>query len=395
MSYHRGQEQFSVPVTVPQALSLPMQQYTRVFQHNCIDVYYSAHRLFEEGRYWECIHVANVLLASPNESLKGHGYLIIGACYYNLNSFDESIVYSKCAIECNPALAGAYYNLANALKAKDRLEEAKGYLHQGLQICPSFLGAHLLYASILARLGQLEDACRAYETVIGLCPNMLIAYYNLSVLQLNLHRYSECSRTYTRIAELLKATNEVDKALGYYREACKLERNNWELFFHYGLALKDAGKPTEAFQMFTSALRLNEGSAAIHFQIACIYDELGDNTKALEGYQKAIAIEPAHVDRYGFLLENDGSYNNMGNVLRRVKRWDEAISTFLKAIALCPGMPQLYNNLGNIYLDMVRLYSALPHVDDAGQGHALLHARSRDNAEFRCRALQPGDLLSL
>jgi len=43
----------------------------------------------------------------------------------------------------------------------------------------------------------------------------------------------------------------------------------------------------------------------------------------------------------------------MGNILRKSKRYDESIDIFSKAISLCPNMPQLYNNLGNIYLDMV------------------------------------------
>ena len=241
MSYQRTQEQFAVPVTVPQALTLPFAHYSRVQQANYTDLYLSAHKLFEERRYTECINVANMLISVGHEGLKGHGYLIIGACYYNMNAFDESIVYSKCAIESNPTLAGAYYNLANALKAKNRLEEAKDYLHQGILVCPSFAGAHLLYANILARLGQLEEACRAYQNVIHLCPNLLVAYYNLSVLQLSLRKFPECGRTYCRIAEILKASAETDKALGYYREACKLEKNNWELFYHYGLALKEVG----------------------------------------------------------------------------------------------------------------------------------------------------------
>ncbi len=342
MSY-RGQEQLSVPVTVPQSLSLPFPQCARVPQRDYAAIYYSAHRFFEAGQFPDCIGVATQLLSSDNDALKGHGYLIIGACYYSLGSFDESIVYSKCAIECNPSLAGGYYNLANALKAKNKLEEARGYLHQGLAICPSFLNAHLLYASILARLGQMEDACRAYEAVISLCPNLLVAYYNLGLLQLSLHRYAECSLTYMRIASILKAGGESDKALGYYREACKLEQSNWEPLYRYGLALREAGRVTEAFQMFVSAMRLNPASAAAQFQVACIYDELGDDAKALDGYQKALLYDEYHID----------SYNNLGNVLRRTKQWDQAIAIFSKAIGLCPNVPQLYNNMGNIYLDMV------------------------------------------
>ena len=202
----------------------------------------TAHKLFDERKYQECLTVANMMLNAGHEELKGHGYLIVGACYFNMGCIDESIVYSKCAIEYNPNLAGAYYNLANALKAKNRLDEAKSYLHQSLVICPSFVGAHLFYANILSRLGQLEEACKEYQAVISLTPNMLVAYYNLSVLQLNLRKYEECSQTYGRIAELLKESGEKEKALGYYGEACRLCKTNWILYYNYGIALKEVIK---------------------------------------------------------------------------------------------------------------------------------------------------------
>ena len=242
--------------------------------------------------------MAHALVNTGHDSLKSHGYLILGACYYNLNQYEQSVTYSKLAIGTNPTLAGAYYNLANALKATGRLEEAKNYLYQGILICPSFVGAHLLYANILARLEQFEDACRAYQNVIHLCPNLLIAYYNLSILQLSLRRTSECSQTYLKIAELLKASNDVERALTYYREACKLEKGNWELFYHYGLALKDSGKLTDAFQMFISALNLNGTSAPLHFHVASIYESLGNDEKAVGHYNKAVFYDLYHIDRY-------------------------------------------------------------------------------------------------
>jgi len=298
MSYNRIPEQFAVPVTVPQAPNFLIQTYPNIQPINYTDIYFSAHKLFDEHRYPECINMANILINTGIDSLKSHGYLILGACYFNLNEYEQSAAFSKLAIDVNPNLAGAYYNLANALKSMNRLEEAKNYLHQSILICPSFIGAHLLYANILARLGQLEDACRAYQNVISLCPNMLIAYYNLSILQLGLHKTIECSRTYLKIAEILKSNNETEKALSYYREACKLEQTNWECFFHYGIALKESGKLTDAFQMLTSALHLNGSSATIYYNLATIYESLGNDSRALENYQKAIFYDMYHIDRY-------------------------------------------------------------------------------------------------
>lgn len=54
-------------------------------------------------------------------------------------------------------------------------------------------------------------------------------------------------------------------------------------------------------------------------------------------------------------MNSETSYNNMGNLLRKAKKWEEANAVFCKAISINPNLPQLYNNLGNIFLDTVVL----------------------------------------
>jgi hypothetical protein len=46
------------------------------------------------------------------------------------------------------------------------------------------------------------------------------------------------------------------------------------------------------------------------------------------------------------------SFNNAGNLLRKLKRFNEALEVFKNAIKI-RSIPQLYNNMGNVYLDMV------------------------------------------
>jgi len=294
---NRSIEQFSVPATIPQCLSHTRSYPQGIMEINYNELYLSAHRLFEAQNYLECINVAQSLANSPHLSFKSHGCLILGACYFNLRLFDESIRHSSLALQYDPSLAGAYYNLANALKVMNRLEEARDCLRQGLIICPAFVGAHLLYANVLVYLGDFETALEEYKSVVKLCPDMMIAYYNLSVLQLKLKRVTECAQTYGVIADLLKAANETDKALNYYREACKLKKEDWEVFYKYGVALKEANKPNEALQVLKTALVLNNNSSLLHFQVGCVYETLGNDSRALVHYQRAVSLDTLYTDR--------------------------------------------------------------------------------------------------
>jgi tetratricopeptide (TPR) repeat protein len=98
------------------------------------------------------------LTKSANLMQRANGYLIIGSAYFHLNQIDNSIVYSKCAIDCNSNLVDPYYNIANALKLKGRLHEAKDYLYKAIMIQPNFINAHFSYAHILTKLGLLNEA---------------------------------------------------------------------------------------------------------------------------------------------------------------------------------------------------------------------------------------------
>ncbi len=69
------------------------------------------------------------------------------------------------------------------------------------------------------------------------------------------------------------------------------------------------------------------------------YDEMGRLDKAIEDFDRAIALDPS----------DHKAYTNRGMVFGKTGRFDKAIEDFEKAIALKPSDPEAYNNLGIIY----------------------------------------------
>lgn len=96
-------------------------------------------------------------------------------------------------------------------------------------------------------------------------------------------------------------------------------------------------------QALNTALNLNGTSAIIYFNIGSIYEEQNDFIKAIQYYEKSIYYDNSHTD----------SYNKLGDCMRKLKRYEEAISIFHRAILISPSFYQLYFSLGNIYLDTV------------------------------------------
>jgi tetratricopeptide (TPR) repeat protein len=82
----------------------------------------------------------------------------------------------------------------------------------------------------------------------------------------------------------------------------------------------------------------------------------GQSAEALESLERAAALRPDHA----------GIWNNRGNVLRDLGRFEEALASFDRALALKPGSASaLYNRANVLLLNLGRAGEALPAYDQA------------------------------
>ena len=63
---------------------------------------------------------------------------------------------------------------------------------------------------------------------------------------------------------------------------------------------------------------------------------------ALKNYDKALEIKPDHFF----------AYNNKGITLKDLNRYEEALKSYDKAIKINPSFVEAYNNRGNIFKDL-------------------------------------------
>ena len=73
-----------------------------------------------------------------------------------------------------------------------------------------------------------------------------------------------------------------------------------------------------------------------------VYTELQDFKKALPYCQKAVEIQPNHVE----------AYNNLGNIFKEHREFKKAKKSYQKAIQLQPQSLKAHNNLGNILKEL-------------------------------------------
>ncbi|MGQ9630507.1 MAG: tetratricopeptide repeat protein [bacterium] len=89
-----------------------------------------------------------------------------------------------------------------------------------------------------------------------------------------------------------------------------------------------------------------------HFSRGVEYSSRGDDQKAVEEYERAIAIDPSMVE----------AYNNLANAYRRQGDDERATPLLEKAISIDPEYADAHLNLGATYMDAERNEEAMEHL---------------------------------
>ncbi|MDA0269366.1 MAG: tetratricopeptide repeat protein, partial [Cyanobacteria bacterium] len=89
--------------------------------------------------------------------------------------------------------------------------------------------------------------------------------------------------------------------------------------------------------------------------LGAVYDDQKDYDKAIEAYQKAIALDP----KFAY------PHNNLGNVYKAQGDYDKAIDAYQNAIKLDPKYASPHNGLGWLYLTQDNFAAAADHFNQA------------------------------
>ncbi len=176
--------------------------------------------------------------------------------------------------------ADAYYNLGNALRKQDLLDEAVA----------------------------------AYRRAVGLNPNLAEAHNNLG--------------------DALRRLGRLDEAIAACRRAITLRPDLGEPYNTLGSAYKGKGQLDDAIAAYTRAIALRPDLAEAHSNLGDALWQHGRFDEALAALDQAIRLEPELAE----------AHNNFGNVLRDQGRIDEALAAYLRAIQAKPGYSSVASN---------------------------------------------------
>lgn len=182
---------------------------------------------------------------------------------------------------------------------------------------------------------------------------------------------------------LLSQTHEIESAIGYLKQACRIAPDNPVIHNHLANALQKLNQLVEAQEHYRAAILLDskyltahynlgilaikqkeyaqavthlqqivmQEPSAMHvqFQLANAYLQCDQITEAIASYQKILLLEPQHIE----------AHNNLGTAWLKQDNYQEAIKSFSTVLRIDANHLEARNNLAAVLLQQNRYAEAI------------------------------------
>ncbi|HEX3355874.1 MAG TPA: tetratricopeptide repeat protein, partial [Tepidisphaeraceae bacterium] len=261
------------------------------------------------------------------------------------------------AIQKKPDMPIFHYNLAEALHALKRKEEALAAYQRAVELAPDYFEAQNNLANLLNELGRYTEAESACRRALEIDPAAAAPLNNLG--------------------NALRGLCRREEAAAAFRLAIEKKSEFVEAMSNLAMCLCSMGQFDEGIEQFRKAIQLSPAVSDVHNNLGVALVSQGKNEEAAVCFQTAIDLKPDHAE----------AHNNLGSALRSLGKTDEALPFFEKALELKADFVEARSNLVAALADVGRKEDALREVD------AVLAVRPNSAKDHFVRGIILRDLL--
>jgi len=320
--------------------------------------------LFEEGQGQE---KAEVYIALANAyNWKGIHKAAIAAC--------------KKALEINPDLAYAHYNMGFAYREEgddrlsarefafyDKLLKQQGeYIEIPEKSTSDDINKHVTLGDNYFKEDKLDEAISEYQKALEINPrddilNKLSQVYRKKRLASKPEDESAITDSVAvdkeplEIDSLITDEEFADRISKLGRLDTMVQETTLDDLSITGSEYYDKGMLDEAIEEFKEVLEIDPDDTETHYNLGNAYADKEMFDEAISAYKKAIELDPEFIDAY---LSLGTAYLDKGLT-------DDAIALYLQASKLNPDDPYLYYYLGEAYCDKKRYKNAIIKFEKA------------------------------
>ncbi|XP_067118207.1 protein O-mannosyl-transferase Tmtc3-like [Centruroides vittatus] len=177
----------------------------------------------DEKNNWH--HLSSERLTS-SEKNNGETFFQLAMTYLSEKDLKNAEIWLKRAIESEPHMKNALFNLALLLSDENRPMESLVYIKQLLKFYPDHIKGLILLADINVNyLKDLDSAEQCYAKVLLLEPNNLQSLHNTCVIHLKRTQYQKAADCFYNVSNLYPSVDYVHRHLQLTRELLRNEVN--------------------------------------------------------------------------------------------------------------------------------------------------------------------------
>lgn len=238
-------------------------------------------------------------------------------------------------------------------------------------------------AEVLQQAGQLQDALTEFERAIEINPKLTVAFLGAGDIYRQQGDFAGAERRYAQAAALepgsfraqyshalsLQLLGRIPEAVRAYLRALEIQPEDFNANMNVGIAYIQLEEPGESLPYLQKAVRIDPQSAAARTNLGAAYSALNRHEEAVVEYQQAaelteltgpvllnLANSLGRVGRYEEMVNTleqltkteptPNAFERLGSGLFRLRRYDEALAAFRKAIEIDPNHYPALNGVG-------------------------------------------------
>jgi arylsulfatase A-like enzyme/Tfp pilus assembly protein PilF len=182
--------------------------------------------------------VLDRILARDARQSKAH--FQIGLMEIAQNRRESAVQHFLQELDAKPDQVGVLYNLGLTFAQLGQPQEARRYYEEALELDPMYVNAHIALGLALTQ-ERPQEAAEHYRRALAYNPGAVEAHANLAIL--------------------LAGQQQMKEAEEHFAAAARLDPRNPETRFNYGTFLMVSGRPGEAINELSEALRLKPDHA--------------------------------------------------------------------------------------------------------------------------------------
>jgi tetratricopeptide (TPR) repeat protein len=235
---------------------------------------------------------------------------LLGCAHHKDGKVDNAIEAFTRALILAPALADARFNLANALQEAGRLEEAAEEYRRMLELKPNDASVHKELGGVLHGLNSLDQALTHLERAIALQPgytgalNTLgLVYWDRSEREAAMKAFSAAlesdpgdAESLCNMGASLAAFERLEEAEKHLSRALEINSGMLKAIIFLADVTCRMGKPDIALSIILKAPARVSDSHDLHRVLGIIFQDLGQNEKALASLAEARRLQPENAD---------------------------------------------------------------------------------------------------